>query len=66
MNLLLQFAVASVIGAIAGLALTWLIWRAVGAAVDWFVYTFGNERAVKEFERRRHSGSVRGPQRGRR
>lgn len=45
-------------GAILALALTWLIWRAVGNAIDWLIITFGNEEAANEVRKRRKPALV--------
>jgi hypothetical protein len=49
MELLIAAVVAGVVFAV---ALMVVIYRAVGAAFDWLIYTFGNERAAREVEER--------------
>ena len=44
MELLIGAAIAGVIFAV---VLAWIIWRAVGTALDWVIATFGNEDASR-------------------
>jgi hypothetical protein len=45
-----------IVGAIAGvflaLVILWIVWRAVGNAIDWLIYTFGNENAARRIEQK--------------
>ncbi len=49
MELLIAAVVAGVVFAVIMMV---VIYRAVSAAFDWVIYTFGNERAAKEVEER--------------
>ncbi len=54
----MELIVIAVVGAVFGTALAVALWkviaRAVDNAFDWLIYTFGNERALNEVERKRH------------
>jgi hypothetical protein len=48
-----EFLIAAVVaGVVLALIMLVIIYRAVRAAFDWLIYTFGNERAAKEVEER--------------
>jgi hypothetical protein len=48
-ELLIAIVVA---GAVFAVIMMVVIYRAVSAAFDWLIYTFGNDRAAKEVEKR--------------
>jgi hypothetical protein len=56
MELLIAAVVAGIVFAVAIMV---VIYRAVGAAFDWLIYTFGNERAAREVEERWRSKTER-------
>ena len=50
----MELLIAAVVGGVLlALEILWIIWRAVGAAYDWIIYTFGNEQAVKRLRAER-------------
>jgi hypothetical protein len=44
---------ATIAGIVFGIFVLWIIWRAVGNAMDWLIETFGNEEAAKHVRERR-------------
>ena len=48
----LLIAVAA-LGVVLAVAIWIVIWRATGAAFDWFIETFGNREAAERVRRRR-------------
>ncbi len=44
---------AGVLGVVLAVAIWIVIWRATGAAFDWFVETFGNHEAAERVRKRR-------------
>jgi hypothetical protein len=53
-----EFLIAAVVaGVLFAVTMMVVIYRAVGAAFDWLIYTFGNERATKEVEERWRSNN---------
>lgn len=49
----MELLIAAVVGGVVfAVIMMVIIYRAVSAAFDWLIYTFGNERAAKEVEER--------------
>lgn len=47
----------AILGVVLALVILWIVWRAVGNALDWIIYTFGNENAARRIERKWAEGS---------
>lgn len=47
--------VAVIAGAVVAVVVAWIIWRAVGNALDWLIHTFGNEEAAERIRRKWNS-----------